>query len=73
MQAVWTKNPSEIEPVVMPPFDSNAFISGINNHISRCMDHCKKYFSDLKQVKSGTLTRGNSLRVEMKVERFIHR
>ena len=51
-------DPSGIEPMIMPPFESNAFIIEIDNHASRCMDFCKKHSSDLKQTKSGTLTKG---------------
>ena len=55
MQAVQANDPSWIEMVVMPLFDSNAF--GINNHSSSCMDNCKKHFSNLKPTKVAHLPR----------------
>ena len=72
MQEVQANDPSGIELVVMPPFDSNAIIIGIDNHASRCMEHCKKHFSGLKQTKSGTLTKGIAKGLEIKAYSTVH-
>ena len=72
MQAVLASNPSGIEPVVMPPFDSDAFIIGIDNHASRCMGNHKKHFFSLKQTKSGTLTKGIAEGLEIKAYSTVH-
>ena len=66
MQAVQASKPSGIELVTMPPFNFNAFIIGINNHASWYIDNYKNHFSNLKQTKSGTLTKGIATRLEIK-------
>ena len=72
MQTVHASDPSGIEPVVMPLFDSNDFIIGIDNHASRCMDNCKEHFSNLTQSKSGTLTKWIAKGLEIKAYDTIH-
>ena len=50
----------------MPLLDSNVIIIGINNHAFRGMDNDRNNFSDLKKMKSGTLTKKVAKELEMK-------
>ena len=72
MEAVQANDPSGIEPVAMPPFNSDAFIIRIDNHLSRCIDHCKKHFTDLKWTKSGTLAKGIAEVLKIKAYGTVH-
>ena len=49
---------SGIEPCIMPPFDSDAFIIGVDKHASRCMDSNMNHFTNVQRPKNVTFTKG---------------
>ena len=42
---------SNIKPCIMPPFDSDAFIIGVDNQSSRCMDSNINHFTNVQWPK----------------------
>ena len=72
LQSILTSDHSMMEQLVMMPFYSNAFILGIINNASSCMDTGKKYFSGFEQTKGVTLIKGVAVSIEVNVYSMVH-
>ena len=54
---------SSIKPCIMPPFDSYAFIIGVDNHASRCMDSNLNHFTDVQWPKNAAFNLQQTLQM----------
>ena len=64
--------PGDIEPCIMPPFDSDAFIIGVDNHASCCMDANVNHFTNLRRPKQKVVTKGITDGLTIKVFGTVH-
>ena len=56
-----------IEHCIMPPFDSDVFIIGVDNHVYRCMDSNINHFTNVRRPKNVSFTKGIAVRLAIKV------
>ena len=58
--------PGSIKPCIMPPFDSDAFILGVHNHSSCCMDAKVNHFTNLRRSKQKILPEASEMVLSLK-------
>ena len=64
--------PGDTKPCIMPPFNSDAFIIGVDNHASRCMNANVNHFTKLQHPKQKVDTKGITDGLTIKAFGTIH-